>query len=705
MKRLILAVVFILGASCMSFGQGCSSTAYTGFTCVSHAGGFTTATSRNQTISVTSGDAVVFSAQVLATGSTLTVTDSGACTGNISTYGGSIGLTSSVAIFVTTKATSTGTCTMTATWGGSSNVIVTSAWDWQGWNGAFDVGGNRASVTGQTNNNCPAATTTQNGDLVLCMMFDTGNNGGAYTAGTGFAITLGNNSGSQEAKVQSTAGAITPQFTYAQSSTFGVATVTLESSAIPPPASNALSAWNGIVPAGGVGGLNRINGQYINPSTGFLGSINGAATPFSALPVTEFANMSGGTNGVSPTPTTLTNSTFGTAGFTWGTSGIAAGMTYSNAQSFPALPEPVLAGGTAYGSPGTLTMHCASANDGAGTAHSCGSAGLTPPSPGSTMSGGFWYTTPNCNAFGSQDCGAMGILTGGTDYLNIHVNGTGGNCSGNGLFLESHGGNSSACLPFTLGATYRINGQENTGHAAVTVTFSNGSAVISGTNSLAANQAVKLTTSGTLPTNFNVQLSTGSLTSGVTATGAIGTYCVLSSFNGGGSGATALVYLIGTNTIGTGGTNGGLSFTNLGSGYTSAPTSATASNGTATCSGSAVVSTVLATPILFVSSTGLSGSQFELAAAQSGTPIVAGSAGSGTHTATQYDVVTICQVINSNLVLLGTLFALADTTAQQSTILQTGVSGEGPTVTGYDFYWGGFDVDTSGKISLTECIL
>lgn len=699
---LIIAVgALLLGASSKSFAAGCTATAYSGYTCVSHAGGFSSSTLRNQTISVTSGDAVTITVSVLATGSTITLSDSGACTGSINTLGGNVAMAGSVAIFGITKATSTGTCTITATWGGSSTTVVVSVQDWQGWNGAVDVSGVSTSTTGTGTRSCPAVTTTQNGDLVLCMMTDNGNNSGTYTAGSGFAITLGNNSTSQEAQVQSTAGLITPGFTYSQSSTFGVATVTLESSSVPPPASNALTAFNGIIPSGVVGGLNRINGQYINPSTGFIGSTNGAANPFSALAVQNFVNMSGGTNSAAPTTTTLGNSTFGTSGGTWSIANLAAGTTYSNTITWPALPDPLLAGTTAYGASGLLSLHCASSTDALGTAHSCGNSAFTLPATGSSVSAGFWYTTPNCNSGGSQDCGAMGIIAGGTDYINVHVNGTGGNCSQNGMLLEGHGGNSIGCLPFTNAAVYRINGQENIGHAAITVTFTNISAVISATNSLAANQAIKLTTTGTLPTPYAVQLSTGTYTSGITVTGTIGQTCIVSGFNGGGSGATATLQLVSNNSI-SGGT--AFSFTNIGSGYTSAPTSATASSGTATCSGTLVVATVLATPILFVSSTGLSGSQFELATTQGGTPIIANTSGaSGTDTATQYNVVTICQVINGNLVLLGNLFALSDTTTQTPAILEAGVSGEGPTTTGFDFYWGGFFVDNTGKISLTEC--
>jgi hypothetical protein len=85
-------------------------------------------------------------------------------------------------------------------------------------------------------------------------------------------------------------------------------------------------------------------------------------------------------------------------------------------------------------------------------------------------------------------------------------------------------------------------------------------------------------------------IASGTYTSGITATGTIGQTCVLGTFNNGNTGGAATVALTGTNTI-AGGT--ALVITNTGQSSTSAATSATASNGTATCSGTATVSTVL----------------------------------------------------------------------------------------------------------------
>lgn len=86
-------------------------------------------------------------------------------------------------------------------------------------------------------------------------------------------------------------------------------------------------------------------------------------------------------------------------------------------------------------------------------------------------------------------------------------------------------------------------------------------------------------------------MASGTYTSGGSITGSAGQTCALSSFNGaGGTGATATVALTGTNTI-AGGT--ALTITNTGSGFTAASTTATLGNGTATCSGTATITTVL----------------------------------------------------------------------------------------------------------------
>jgi hypothetical protein len=84
--------------------------------------------------------------------------------------------------------------------------------------------------------------------------------------------------------------------------------------------------------------------------------------------------------------------------------------------------------------------------------------------------------------------------------------------------------------------------------------------------------------------------SQGTYTSGITATGTAGQTCTLTFSNGGGSGAIGTVALTGANTIASGAK---LTITAYGSGFSSAPTLAIASNGSAACSGTATVATYL----------------------------------------------------------------------------------------------------------------
>ncbi len=102
-------------------------------------------------------------------------------------------------------------------------------------------------------------------------------------------------------------------------------------------------------------------------------------------------------------------------------------------------------------------------------------------------------------------------------------------------------------------------------------------------------------------------LLSGTYTSGITATGTVGQTCALTLFNGGNTGGTATVALTGTNVI-AGGT--ALVITAAGSGSTSAATSATVGNGTATCTGPATVATALTGFVNTFTSLGTSNSSF-----------------------------------------------------------------------------------------------
>ena len=98
----------------------------------------------------------------------------------------------------------------------------------------------------------------------------------------------------------------------------------------------------------------------------------------------------------------------------------------------------------------------------------------------------------------------------------------------------------------------------------------------------------------------NSIVASGTYTSGGSITGSAADTCTLTAFNGGGTGATATVALTGSNVI-AGGT--ALVITAAGTQYTSASTSATLGNGTATCSGTATIATILNVPPSDVAST------------------------------------------------------------------------------------------------------
>lgn len=93
---------------------------------------------------------------------------------------------------------------------------------------------------------------------------------------------------------------------------------------------------------------------------------------------------------------------------------------------------------------------------------------------------------------------------------------------------------------------------------------------------------------------YDPTLGTPTYVSGGTITGSKGQTCNLSGFNGV-TGATGTVALTGSNTIAQGTQ---LTITSAGYGATTAPTSATLSNGTATCSGTATVSTEITSGVL-----------------------------------------------------------------------------------------------------------
>jgi hypothetical protein len=109
-----------------------------------------------------------------------------------------------------------------------------------------------------------------------------------------------------------------------------------------------------------------------------------------------------------------------------------------------------------------------------------------------------------------------------------------------------------------------------------------------------SNDSTIAATSAGIVSTYNSSTNSPTYTSGGTITGSRGQTCTLSGFNSV-TNATATVTLTGHNTIASGTQ---LTITNPGYGGTVAPSTATLSNGTATCSGTAAVITTLTSGVL-----------------------------------------------------------------------------------------------------------
>jgi hypothetical protein len=167
-----------------------------------------------------------------------------------------------------------------------------------------------------------------------------------------------------------------------------------------------------------------------------------------------------------------------------------------------------------------------------------------------------------------------------------------------GLYYGSAGIYSSSAGPLAAGAAHFM-------ASAAWSVFSPGTGVLYATldkqtltatgNTLNNTGPVYTSTGGAHNLNAAVEftstgLASGTYTSGGSVTGTVGQTCNLGTFNNGLTSGTATVALTGTNTI-AGGT--AIVVTNTGYAATSAPTSATFTSGTATCSGSPTLSTTL----------------------------------------------------------------------------------------------------------------
>lgn len=133
------------------------------------------------------------------------------------------------AIQSTGTVTSTGACTVTLS-GGSTSGMSVSGVEIQHASGV-DVRGTPTSqgfIGANTSFNCPAVTTTANGDLVLCGLVDTSGNSGTYTAGSGYSLAVasgGSKVSGIEDGTKASAGAVTPTAKYSVGTNITTGTV------------------------------------------------------------------------------------------------------------------------------------------------------------------------------------------------------------------------------------------------------------------------------------------------------------------------------------------------------------------------------------------------------------------------------------------------------------------------------------------------
>lgn len=359
----------------------------------------------------------------------------------------------------------------------------------------------------------------------------------------------------------------------------------------------------------------------VGPTWTWSGSNSNIATDqvcfgFSVTPFLNLGlNTLSGTNAGTPTAATLLASQVGYSGGLWILNGSGT-FTYANGATMPMS-----------GSTGRL-------NDGS----SYSDASVTGIQlAGGTGSGNTNWAFGNTNGVLSlaKMSTAISVVTNSipTDTSNIDtldIYGTGNTDFANGMLFGS-GVNRFISLECTSGQNH---GQDYALDFAVT--FSNGSAVITGTNSFVAGSAVQFITTSALPTNFAI-----STTYYVIATGLSGSQFEVSATLGGsaitagsaGTGTQTVTPWIHEEIIYDPAALISVAYIN-GSAVITA-TNAHAVDDPVTLQTSGALPTNLATnTTYYVIAAGLSSGQFELSATKGGSAIVAGSAGSGTQTAT-----------------------------------------------------------------------
>jgi sugar lactone lactonase YvrE len=214
--------------------------------------------------------------------------------------------------------------------------------------------------------------------------------------------------------------------------------------------------------------------------------------------------------------------------------------------------------------------------------------------PGGTICAGTWNRNTGGGVADYTVCSAPDPLpsTGGLPYATAYVTASAQNVTSNPVTVYLHPAVTSVSLVTTptSGVAQQCYSQNTTatldaqacyeGSDGTQVLLCAPSSVGTGVNKAACD----------MPNIAADIIASGSYVSGGSITGTEGETCTLSDFNNGSSGATATVTLTGANTIANG---TALDITTGGTAATAAPTTARLSSGTATCSGTATVSTAV----------------------------------------------------------------------------------------------------------------
>jgi hypothetical protein len=224
-----------------------------------------------------------------------------------------------------------------------------------------------------------------------------------------------------------------------------------------------------------------------------------SATPGTASGIypTMLVDFSGGTNGNAMSVATLNSSTLGGNGLTW-TTYTSTGMSYDNTNQQKLITQVTVNGTVKNTSTATLSYmwnpSVAPTNTGESTYP------LNTNGTAASACALFWWdaTLPASNETNVVE------ISGGGDRITPLFGGT-GSAGHDYVFSEIASNAASAHLSDSLTSNELYNlCVRFDGRPQATVTFSNGSAVITGTNTFAAGDAVQFTTSGTLPTNFAI---------------------------------------------------------------------------------------------------------------------------------------------------------------------------------------------------------